>query len=197
MLRVRFGAANSVSAPMLTSVAPTALADLPFISFINSEGLLPHELSGTVGAYAIYDRDRQLQYVGYSRDVLASLRLHLVRKPALCYWLKVQAIERPSRKVLDSICETWIGNHGSVPPGNGTSPSDWDSPVDARLQMTDAERAEVASSELDERSRTKALKQVARRVEAEILAVLAERNVHEPLRFHPKLKEKGLLDLKG
>ena len=182
---------------MLTSVAPTALADIPFVPFINSEGWLPHEFSGKVGAYAIFDGGRQLQYVGYSRDVLASLRLHLVRKPSLCHWLKVQFIERPSRKVLEGICEAWAGENGSVPPGNVTSPSDWDSPVDATQQLTDAERTELESPELDERARTKALKQVARRVEAEILAVLAKRNVQETLRFHPKLKEKGLLDLKG
>ena len=181
---------------MPTSVAPAALADLPYLPFINAEGLLPHELSGTVGAYSIFDADRQLQYVGYSRDVLASLRLHLVRKPALCHWVKVQAIGRPSRTVLDSICQAWMDGNGSLPPGNEVS-SAWDAPVDATLQMTEAERTELASPELDERSRPKALKQVARRVEAEILAVLAERNVREPLRFHPKLKEKGLLDLKG
>ncbi|MGK7911897.1 MAG: GIY-YIG nuclease family protein [Synechococcus sp.] len=181
---------------MSTTVAPAALADLQYLPFINAEGLLPRELSAMVGAYAIFDGDRQLQYVGYSRDVLSSLRLHLVRKPALCHWVKVQAIGRPSRTVLDGICQAWIENNGSTPPGN-ESASDWDSPVDATLQMTDDEKTELASSELDERSRTKALKQVARRVEAEILAVLAKRNVQEPLRFHPKLKEKGLLDLKG
>lgn len=182
---------------MPTSVAPAALADLPYLPFINAEGLLPHELSAIVGAYAIFDGDRQLQYVGYSRDVFASLRLHLVRKPDLCHWVKVQSIGRPSRTVLESICQAWIDGNGSLPSGNESSSSDWDEPVDATLQMTDAERTELASPELDERSRTKALKQVARRVEAEILAVLAERNVQEPLRFHPKLKEKGLLDLKG
>ncbi|MEM9537163.1 MAG: GIY-YIG nuclease family protein [Cyanobacteria bacterium P01_A01_bin.3] len=181
---------------MSTSVAPAILADLPYLPFINTDGLLPHELSGTVGAYAIFDGDRQLQYVGYSRDVLNSLRLHLVRKPAFCHWVKVQAINRPSRTVLEDICEAWTGANGSIPPGNEPA-SDWDSPVDVTRQMTDAEHKELASPELDDRSRTKALKQVARRVESEILALLAERNVQEPLRFHPKLKEKGLLDLKG
>ncbi|MEM9568518.1 MAG: GIY-YIG nuclease family protein [Cyanobacteria bacterium P01_E01_bin.34] len=181
---------------MSTSVVPATLADLPYLPFISTDGLLPHELSGTVGAYAIFDSDRQLQYVGYSRDVLSSLRLHLVRKPTLCHWVKVQAINRPSRTVLEGICEAWVGASGSIPLGNGPA-SGWDSPVDVKCQMTDAEHMELASPELDERARTKALKQVARRVESEILAVLAERNVQEPLRFHPKLKEKGLLDLKG
>jgi hypothetical protein len=37
---------------------------------------------------------------------------------------------------------------------------------------------------------------VARRVEEEILAVLRERGINTQVRFNPKLKEGGLLDLK-
>jgi hypothetical protein len=40
------------------------------------------------------------------------------------------------------------------------------------------------------------LKQVARRAEAEILDVLKARGVQVEIRFNPKLKEAGLLDLK-
>ena len=62
--------------------------------------------------------------------------------------------------------------------------------------MTEEERSQYANPELDDRGRTKAMKQAARRIEAEILSGLAERNLTEPLRFHPKLKETGILDLK-
>ena len=182
---------------MTTQLTVTPLSELPFVDFVDGAGLLPREFAGKVGVYAIFDRDRHLQYIGYSRDILASLRLHLVRQPRACYWLKVQTIDRPSRKVLEEIRQGWMEENGTIPPGNATSPSAWDSPIDATLQMTEAERLELESPELDERSRLKALKQVARRVEAEILEVLAERNVQESLRFHPKLKERGLLDLKG
>ncbi|MGK7906603.1 MAG: GIY-YIG nuclease family protein [Synechococcus sp.] len=182
---------------MSTPLTPTPLAELAFLPFIDEQGLLPQHLSGTVGVYAIFDTEQQLQYIGYSRDVFASLRLHLVRQPHQCYWLKVQEIARPSRTALEGIRSAWVEENGAIPPGNVESSSVWDSPIDVKLQMTEAERTEVESPELDERSRIKALKQVARRVEAEILAVLAERQVKESLRFHPKLKERGLLDLKG
>ena len=42
----------------------------------------------------------------------------------------------------------------------------------------------------------KLLKQVARRVEETILAKLQQRGVTTEIRFSPKLKEQGLLDLK-
>ncbi|MER3477484.1 MAG: endonuclease, partial [Leptolyngbya sp. ERB_1_2] len=42
----------------------------------------------------------------------------------------------------------------------------------------------------------KALKNIARRVESEIMAQLKARNVQTEMRFNPKLKEEGLLDLK-
>jgi hypothetical protein len=37
---------------------------------------------------------------------------------------------------------------------------------------------------------------VARRVEAEILVMLESRGIKTEIRFNPKLKEQGLLDLK-
>ncbi|MGL4620405.1 MAG: GIY-YIG nuclease family protein, partial [Chroococcidiopsis sp.] len=42
----------------------------------------------------------------------------------------------------------------------------------------------------------KILKTAARRVEAEILSQLQTRGLQMQLRFNPKLKEQGLLDLK-
>ena len=60
--------------------------------------------------------------------------------------------------------------------------------------MTDAEREQYKKS--DGIGQLKLIKNVARRVEAEILAQLQARGVKEEMRFNPKLKENGLLDLK-
>jgi hypothetical protein len=49
---------------------------------------------------------------------------------------------------------------------------------------------------LDGVAQIKLLKQVARRVEETILVKLQERGVQTEIRFNPKLKEQGLLDLK-
>lgn len=60
--------------------------------------------------------------------------------------------------------------------------------------MTEEEKAQYNQS--DELRKTKILKQVARRVEAGIKEQLRDRGVNMDIRFNPKLKEQGLLDLK-
>jgi hypothetical protein len=61
--------------------------------------------------------------------------------------------------------------------------------------MTSEEQALYAAT-TNEVEQAKVLKNIARRVEAEIKAVLEERGVKESLRFDPKLKEQGLLNIK-
>ena len=60
--------------------------------------------------------------------------------------------------------------------------------------MTETEKAQYEQSE--ELKQIKIRKQVARRVEAQIIEQLSDRGVKMEIRFNPKLKEKGLLDLK-
>ncbi len=60
--------------------------------------------------------------------------------------------------------------------------------------MTADENNKFTSS--DELTQAKLLKNAARRVEIEIVAQLESRGVKMQIRFNPKLKEKGLLDLK-
>lgn len=171
-----------------------ALADLDYVPFLNADGQIGDQWEGKVGVYAIFDQAQVLQYVGYSRDVALSLRQHLVRQPQGCYWLKVQTIERPNRTVLEELRHAWISENGTIPVGNGAAAPQWNQPIDAKQQMTSAEQASYAAT--DEMGQIKLLKQVARRVEAEVLAALDARGVKMPLRFDPKSKEEGLLDLK-
>lgn len=167
-----------------------SLASLEYLPYLNEDGCIPEQLQGTIGVYAIFNSEKTLQYVGYSRDIYLSLKQHLVRQPQGCYWLKVQAIARPSRTALENIREAWLTEH-KIPPG---SQKEWTEPIDAKSAMTAAEKADYQQSgELDQ---IKLLKKVARRVEAELNQQLESRGVKMELRFNPKLKEQGLLDLK-
>ncbi|HEY9735807.1 MAG TPA: GIY-YIG nuclease family protein [Trichocoleus sp.] len=177
---------SPASAPTLTS--------LEAAPYLTEEGQIPEDWQGKVGIYAIYNADQQLQYVGYSRDVGLSLKQHLVRQPEACHWVKVQTVERPSRTLLEGIRNDWIEQNGAVPPGNGEAEAAWNQPIDAKLTLTEAEQAEYAA--LEEVAQIKYLKQTARRVEAQVLEKLKARGVQMDLRFNPKLKEEGLLDLK-
>jgi hypothetical protein len=173
----------------------TSLASLDFLPYLDETGQIPTDpFEGKVGVYAVFDEAQILQYIGVSRNVYTSLREHLVRRPQACYWVKLQTIGRPSRTLLEEIREAWIQENGSVPMGNAQDETLWNEAIDAKRYMTEEERAEIEAA--DEGTKMKRLKDLARRVETEIMAALEARGVQMPLRFDPKLKEKGLLTLK-
>ncbi|MEM6255329.1 MAG: GIY-YIG nuclease family protein [Cyanobacteria bacterium P01_D01_bin.156] len=158
------------------------------------DGELPTEFNGKVGIYAIFDQTQQLQYVGYSRDISVGLLQHLVRCPHQCHWFKVHTVERPSRTVLEGIRTTWLSEYDAVPPGNSDQQLAWEKPIDAKAFMTEDERDAIANA--DPASTPKLLKQLARRVEADVKASVADRGAQMAIKFNPKLKEQGLLSLK-
>ncbi|WP_414570146.1 GIY-YIG nuclease family protein [Nostoc sp. CCY 9925] len=181
---------------MTTETNTPALASLEYIPYISDRGQLPEEFQGKIGVYAIFDQEKSLQFVGYSRDVYLSLKQHLVRQPQQCYWVKVQTIERPSRTVLENIENAWIAENGSVPGGNGENKQKWIDPIDVKVLMTSEEQVKYHNPANDELAQIKIIKNVARRVEAEISKELEARGLQVEIRFNPKLKEQGLLDLK-
>ena len=172
-----------------------ALKTLEYVSYLDENGNLPENLIGKTGVYAIFNQDKVLQFVGYSRDIYFSLQQHLIRQLDNCYWLKVETINRPNRTRLENIRQAWLQENGGVPPGNSTDEAKWTQPIDAKTTMTDIEKQEYEQSE--EIAKIKLLKKVARRVQAEIEKQLQSRGVQTEIRFSPIAKEKGLLDLKS
>ena len=179
---------------MTTQSEIPTLASLEYIPYLDENGSLSEDTQRKIGVYAIFDRDRQLQFVGYSRDIYLSLKQHLVRKPEACYWLKIQTIDRPSRSILEEIKQAWIAENGTTPPGNGEEETIWTQPIDAKPTMTELEKAQYQQS--DELGQIKIYKKVARRVEETVKEQLKTRGVNMDIRFNPKIKEQGLLDLK-
>ena len=179
---------------MTTQSEIPTLASLEYIPYLDENGSLSEDTQKKIGVYAIFDGDRQLQFVGYSRDIYLSLKQHLIRKPQACYWLKIQTIDRPSRSILEEIKQAWITENGTIPPGNGEEESIWTQPIDAKPTMTESEKAQYQQS--DELGQIKIYKKVARRVEETVKEQLKARGVNMDIRFNPKIKEQGLLDLK-
>lgn len=181
---------------MTTQTDIPSLATLEDIPYLDEAGKLPERLPGKIGVYAIFDREKKLQFVGYSRDVYLSLKQHLVRQPEKCYWLKVQTIEKPNRTILENTMNAWIAENGATPSGNGDDKATWADAIDVKPLMTDEEKVNYDRADGDELAQAKLLKNVARRVEAEISESLKSRGCQEEIRFNPKLKDSGLLDLK-
>jgi hypothetical protein len=177
--------------------APTeipTLASLEYVPYLDENGCISEDVRGKIGVYAIFNQKKELQFVGYSRDIYLSLKQHLVRQPQSCYWLKFQTITHPSRNILEAMRQAWIQENGTTPLGNGKEEACWIQPIDAKPAMTDEEKAQYEQT--DELGQIKILKKVARRVEEKIKEQLAHREVKMDIRFNPKIKEQGLLDLK-
>lgn len=173
-----------------------SLANLELIPYINKSGQLPEQFQAKVGVYAIFDADKTLQYIGYSRDIFLSLKQHLIRQPDRCYWVKAHTIEKPSRTILEDIKNAWILENGIAPIGNQSEESQWTQPISVQDLMNAEEQEKYSNFANTEVDRIKILKQVSRRIEAQILERLQARGLQMELRFNPKLKEEGLLDLK-
>ena len=80
--------------------------------------------------------------------------------------------------------------------GNRENKQIWTHPIDVQMLFTPEEKENYSNHMNDEITKIKIIKDVARRVEAEILQILENRGLKMQIRFHPKLKESGLLDLK-
>ncbi|VVB02592.1 unnamed protein product [Arabis nemorensis] len=74
------------------------------------------------GVYAVYDKSEELQFVGISRNIAASVSAHVKSVPELCGSVKVGIVEEPDKAVLTQAWKSWIEEHikvtGKVPPGN-------------------------------------------------------------------------------
>lgn len=182
---------------------PPTLASLPLHPYIDPDtGLIPYpDPAAKTGVYAIYGAADRVVYLGKSRDIHNTLRMHLGRRPVDCVAYRALALPRPSRAAFDTILAAWAAELGAPPPGNdgGDEQARWEKPVDVRwagsgVVLTAAEREALDGCVLAADA-GKVLKKVCRRVQGEVEAVLRARGCKEPMKWAPKLKEKGLLDV--
>jgi hypothetical protein len=100
-------------------------------------------ITKVAGVYAVLDRDRQTQYIGYSRNIALSLRGHLTQLgEELCAFVKVHTFTIPKRDEMEALKHQWIAELESVPSGNASNSNLWASTVGsaAIAAMTEAER---------------------------------------------------------
>jgi hypothetical protein len=103
------------------------------------------------GVYAVFDIDRQVQYISYSRNVALSLRSHLNQFGAnTCAFTRVQPFKFPKREEMEQLRDAWIAELVSPPPGNSDTSGSWTGTIrDAATQvMSPAERAAYEEKKL-------------------------------------------------
>lgn len=99
--------------------------------------------SKVAGVYAVLDRDRIYQYVGYSRDVLRSVRGHIAQNGAeTCAYIRVKTYKFPKRNSMEALKNEWIAELDYMPSGNLERGNTWASTIGetAKANMTEAER---------------------------------------------------------
>ncbi|KAA8517396.1 hypothetical protein F0562_017689 [Nyssa sinensis] len=81
------------------------------------------------GVYAVYDQNGDLQFVGISRNIAASVLTHRKLVPDLCCSVKVEVVDEPDRTALTQAWKSWMEEHieaaGKVPPGNQSGNTKW------------------------------------------------------------------------
>jgi hypothetical protein len=95
------------------------------------------------GVYAVLDAAQQVQYIGYSRNILLSLNGHATQNGLeKCAFVRVQVVKFPKRETMESLRDEWIAAWGSIPPGNAEESEMWAATVGeaTRVAMSDAER---------------------------------------------------------
>ena len=102
------------------------------------------------GVYAVLDSDRIYQYIGYSRDVLRSVRGHIAQngdreadaeRHRACTYIRVKTFKFPKRQAMEALKDEWIAELDYTPAGN-TGAGTWASTIReaAKATMTAEER---------------------------------------------------------
>ncbi|PZV03958.1 MAG: hypothetical protein DCF22_25830 [Leptolyngbya sp.] len=95
------------------------------------------------GVYAVFNGDRQTQYIGYSRNVALALRGHVTQIGAdICAFVRVQPFKFPKRDEMEALRDTWIAELGATPSGNVDDSGLWANTIGAAAiaAMSAAER---------------------------------------------------------
>ncbi len=101
------------------------------------------ENSKVAGVYAVLNRERIYQYIGYSRDVVRSLKGHIIQNGAeVCAFMRVKTFKFPKRQAMETVKDEWLAELDYTPIGNTAESGTWASTIGeaAKATMTEAER---------------------------------------------------------
>ncbi|XP_073133995.1 bifunctional monothiol glutaredoxin-S16, chloroplastic [Henckelia pumila] len=107
----------------IKKLAETELVEIPTEDSIT--GILPSDS----GVYAVYGGTGDIQFVGITRNLAASVLGHKKSVPELCSSVKVGVVEERDKNSLTEAWKSWMEEHiattGKVPAGNEPGNSTW------------------------------------------------------------------------
>lgn len=108
--------ASVANADVADSIPP--LDSLPYVPYLDETGKINDcgaDAKVKASVYALYDESETVRYIGVSRSVAQSLRLHLARMPEQTYGFRVYHISKPTRVLLEITRDTWVDQLGYQP----------------------------------------------------------------------------------
>eukprot|EP00250_Pteridium_aquilinum_P014809 c22214_g1_i1 orf=121-1554(+) len=115
------------------------------------EYITAREGSKIAGVFSLYNSQNALQYVGYSRNVIVSLRsyLHKLGKE-MCSFVRVKTFADPAmitRNRLEEERQRWLSLCETPPPGNSVEKDLWEGTAGAAV-MSESEKIEYEEKKL-------------------------------------------------
>ena len=133
------------------------LADATTVVLV-TDGHADARIPTSPGVYAIYDARGKLQYVGLSRRVNASVKVHAFEMPQYCHAVRCVGMEGASKADLQTAWKTWVMEHvaaeGGLPPGNAPGNTLFSErrarPSKACVRLSDGKNPEMTAEALTE-----------------------------------------------
>ncbi|KXZ55070.1 hypothetical protein GPECTOR_3g227 [Gonium pectorale] len=95
-----------------------------------------NQFPGSAGVYAILDKAGDIQFIGVTRKVSASIATHMQELPDLTSAVKYNIVDDGSRESLVAAWKEWLEETltttGKIPPGNEPGETKWQSRSVAR-----------------------------------------------------------------
>ena len=134
--------------------APTMAESESFV--LANDGHRNEGIPATPGVYAIYNEKGALQYVGLSRKVNSSVKVHAFELPQYCYSVRCLSLPDASKAGLQTAWKTWmmeyVAEAGSLPPGNTPDNKLFSErrtrPSKACVRLTDGKTPDMPAEEL-------------------------------------------------
>lgn len=146
---------RSTTTLALDASASTKMVDAE-VFVIANDGHRNEGIPATPGVYAIYDEAGKLQYVGLSRKVSSSVKVHAFELPQYCHSVRCLALPDASKADLQTAWKTWMMEHvetsGGLPPGNAPDNKLFSErrsrPSKACVRLTDGKTPDISAKEL-------------------------------------------------
>jgi len=125
-------ASRITCASATSSDSIATLESLPLLPVISIEGEVNPNQEDNVqsSVFAIFDQAKQLQFIGFSKNLRNSLRTVLGRQSGLCYYYRHIDFESVDQQQMMAVRDAWIEeNHGPPPGISAENRNLWQQPV--------------------------------------------------------------------